>query len=791
MSQQRFVHLHCHSHYSLLDGASRIPELVQTVKVHGMNAIALTDHGNLYGAIEFYRKCKDADINPIVGYEAYVAPKHRTDRDARRRGEAGFHLTLLAKNITGFRNLIKLSSLGFLEGFYHVPRIDKELLEQYHEGIICLSGCASAEFSEFILKGQMDDAEQLAVWFHKLFGKDFYIEIQNNGLPIQKECADGAIDIANKLGLPLVATSDAHYLKEDDAPAHDVLLCINTRRTRNDTNRMKLESNQFYIRPPHEMYDLFPGHEEAVARSQQIADECDIDIDFKARHFPVFTPPDNKTSEDYLRELCEAGLKERYGDDPPRRAVDRLNHELTIICNMGFASYFLITWDFVRFAIEQGIPNSARGSACGAVVSFVLKLSHVDPLEYDLLFERFLDPNRAEAPDIDIDFCQDRREDVIQYVREKYGNNSVAQIATFGTMAARAAIKDVSRVLEVPLDQVGRLTGYIPKTLGITISQALEQSPELKREYQSNSQVREMIDIARRLEGTNRNAGTHAAGVVIADGDITDYVPVHRVNARNGDTGKNGKEERNVVITTQWVMGDLEKVGMLKVDFLGLRTLTLLDNCVRLIKKTRGETVDLYKLPLDDPETYKLLQRGDAKGVFQLESEGIRELLKRMKPDNIRDIIAVMALYRPGPLGGGMVDAYINCKHGLEQPSYDHPVMEEILTETHGVMVYQEQIMRILNRLGGIELSSAYQCIKAISKKKARHHQSAQRRVHQGNRRTWCQERSRNGDFQENRRVWGLWFQQISYLRLRTRRLSNRLSQNPLHPRIHGGTADQ
>jgi DNA polymerase-3 subunit alpha len=715
MPERSFVHLHCHSHYSLLDGASRIPELVAHTKKLGMNALALTDHGNLYGAIEFYRECKAAGLNPIVGYEAYIAAGPRTEREARRRSDSAYHLTLLARNRTGFKNLVKMASIAFLEGYHYVPRIDKELLEAHKDGLICLSGCASAEFSEFILKEDVEQATRVAEWFARVFGKNFYIEIQNNGLDIQKRCAEGAIDIANRLGLPLVATSDAHYLTQADAPAHDVLLCINTGKTRGDANRMRYGSDLFYVRAPEEMYSLFPGREEAVQRSQEIADGVAIELDFKARHFPVFTPPGGKTPEQYLRELCAIGLRERYGENPSQAARDRLEHELNIICRMGFASYFLIVGDFVRFAAENGIPASARGSACGAVVSYVLKLSHVDPLEYDLLFERFLDPNRNEAPDIDIDFCQDRREEVIAYVRRKYGEGSVAQIATFGTMAAKAAIKDVGRALDVPLDRVNQLTALVPKTLGITLDEALQQEPELKKEYDTDPQVRELIDIARTLEGTNRQAGIHAAGVVIANGPLTEYVPLHKALRKGDDTGSKSGE---AVVATQWVMGDLEKVGLLKMDFLGLRTLTLLDNAVKLIERTRGETIDLYKLPLDDRKTYELLQRGDAKGVFQLESDGIRELLKRMKPDNIRDIIAIMALYRPGPLGGGMVDAYVNRKHGREKPTYPHPVMEEILAETYGVMVYQEQIMRILNRLGGIELSSAYACIKAISKKK-------------------------------------------------------------------------
>jgi DNA polymerase-3 subunit alpha len=715
MPERSFVHLHCHSHYSLLDGASRIPELVARARELQMNALALTDHGNLYGAIEFYRECKQAGLNPIVGYEAYVAAGSRLEREARRRGEAAYHLTLLAENRTGFQNLVKMASSAFLEGYHYVPRIDKELLAAHKEGIICLSGCASGEFSEFILKDQLDEATRLAEWFARLFGKNFFVEIQNNGLDIQQRCKECAIAIANRLGLPLVATSDAHYLCQADSAAHDVLLCINTGKTRGDQNRLRYGSDQFYVRAPEEMYALFPEQADAVARSQEIADRCAIDLDFKSRRFPVFTPPAEKKPEAFLRELCEQGLSERYGPAPPLEAVERLNRELDVICRMGFASYFLIVWDFVRFARENGIPASARGSACGAIVSYALKLSHVDPLEYDLLFERFLDPNRSEAPDIDIDFCQDRREQVIAYVRQKYGEQSVAQIGTFGTLAARAAVKDVGRVLDIPLARVTQITEMIPRTLGITLDDALKHNSDLRKEYENDPQVHELIDIARKLEGTNRNAGTHAAGVVIADGALSDYVPLQRVVRKGDDAG--GKQDE-AVVTTQWEMGDLEKVGMLKMDFLGLRTLTLLDNAVKLIAKTRGESVDLDQLPLDDAETYALLQRGDAKGVFQFESDGIRELLKRLRPDQIRDLIACNALYRPGPLGGGMVDAYVNRKHGREKPEYPHPIMEEILRETYGIMVYQEQVMRILNGLGGIELSSAYACIKAISKKK-------------------------------------------------------------------------
>ncbi len=502
MPQSSFVHLHCHSHYSLLDGANRVPELVDHVRKLGMNACAITDHGNLFGAIEFYQACHAAGINPIIGYEAYVAPGKRQEREAKKRGEAGYHLTLLAKNAAGFKNLIKMASIAYLEGYYYIPRIDKELLADHHEGIICLSGCASSEFSEMILKEQREEAERICAWFAQLFGKDFYVEVQNNGIDVQRLCAQGAIDIANKMGLPLVATSDAHYLTRDHAPAHDVLLCINTGKTLNDPNRLRYGNgdgrmvDQFFVCGPEEMYRRFPQLPDAVRRSQEIADGVDIQLNLKARHFPVFTPPAGKTPEEHLRELCEKGLCQRYGDNPSRAVRDRLEHELGIICRMGFASYFLIVWDFVNFAMENGIPCSARGSGCGALVSYVLKLSHVDPLEYDLLFERFLDPNRSEAPDIDIDFCQERREEVIAYVKRKYGEESVAQIGTFGTLAARAAIKDVGRVFDVPLERVNQLTNMIPKTLGITLDEALEQSSELRQAYQSDTAVRELIDIA-------------------------------------------------------------------------------------------------------------------------------------------------------------------------------------------------------------------------------------------------------------------------------------------------------
>ena len=721
MADRSFAHLHLHTHYSLLDGFNRIPALVAQTKALGMNACAITDHGNLYGAIEFYTKCKEGGINPIIGYEAYVAPGYRGERSGKQGSESAAHLTLLAQNATGFRNLIKLSSIAFTEGFYYKPRIDRAILEAHSEGLICLSGCLAGEFNQFILKDRVDEATKLAKWFHKIFKKNFYIEIQNNGIGLQDICTPVAAEIGDKLGIPLVATADAHYMCADDAIAHDVLFCINTRKEHNPHKKAYPEEkmpNPYYVRSPKDMYKLFPDYADAVQRSQTIADSVDIQLDFKKRHFPVFITPKEIDADDYLRELCLQGVAERYGATPSQAVRDRLDLELGIIKKMGYAGYFLIVWDFVRFAREQGIPSTARGSGCGAIVAYVLYMSHVCPIEYDLLFERFLDPNRSEPPDIDIDFCQERRELVIQYVKQKYGKDSVAQIGTFGTLAAKAALKDVGRVMKIPLERVNYMCKLVPMQGAIAkdLKEAM-QVADFKKEYHGDSVTRQWIDIAMKLEGTNRNVGTHAAGVVIASGPITDYVPVQRVMRKADNEEGETKDGGEIVITTQWEMGVLEKVGMLKMDFLGLRNLTVLDNAVKMIARIRGETLDPMTFDLTDEATYKLLQRGDAKGVFQLESDGIRELLKQMRPDNIRDLIAVLALYRPGPLKGGMVDSYVNRKHGKEKWTYPHPVMAGVLDETYGVFVYQEQIMRILNRLGGIELSKAYAVIKAISKK--------------------------------------------------------------------------
>ncbi|MEM1067762.1 MAG: DNA polymerase III subunit alpha [Planctomycetota bacterium] len=714
-----FTHLHCHSHYSLLDGAGDIGRLVDRAVDHGMNALALTDHGNLHGALEFYRKAKSANINPIIGYEAYIAPGSRFDKGgASSSKESSYHLTLLAKNRTGYRNLIKLASAASLEGFYFKPRIDKEILEKYNEGIICLSGCVSSEFSRAVMKG-IDTAEvekqarEIAGWFHGVFGDRYFIEIMNNDVEIQRLQLENAVEVANRMGLPLVATSDTHYVDPEDAEAQDIMLCINTGRFRTDSSRMKMENDQFFLRSPEQMYEKFPGLEHAVARSQEIADTVDIDLELGKFYFPKFECPEEKQPIDYLRELCIKGLKERYEDDPEQlidgelseAVMARLNRELGVIETLGFPTYFLIVWDFVHYARGQGISATARGSGVGALVCYALYLSHVCPLRYDLLFERFLDESRTEPPDIDIDFEKERRGEVIDYVKQRYGNEMVCQIGTFGTLAARAAIKDTGRALGIPLARVNQVTEMVPDELKITIKKALEKSGELRTEYEGDPEIRELLDLAMKIEGLARNVGTHAAAVVIADKPLTEYVPLGRVP---------GKQD----VITQWSMGDVEASGLLKMDFLGLRNLTILSRTVQLIEQTTGKAVDPLKFPLDDKPTYALLQRGETKGVFQLESGGIRDLLLRMKPDHFTDIIATAALYRPGPLEGGMVDDYVNIKHGRQQPEYKHPVLKDVLEETNSIMVYQEQVMRILNRLGKIPLAKAYTCIKAISKKK-------------------------------------------------------------------------
>ncbi|MBQ2682461.1 MAG: DNA polymerase III subunit alpha [Thermoguttaceae bacterium] len=712
-----FVHLHVHSHYSLLDGAGKIDALVNRAKSLGMTALALTDHGNMYGILEFYQRCRDAGIKPILGFEAYIAPKSRTDRSTPPR-ESFYHLTLLAMNKEGFYNLLYLTSQAFIDGFYYRPRIDKELLRTHSAGLICLSGCVSGELSQIIRNGNASPesiarAKEVARWYKELFGDRYYIELQDHGLEIQRLVFAPLIKIAEELDIPTVVTNDVHYVLREDADAQDILLCINMGKFRSDPQRMRMESDLFYLRSGREMLEAMPDCAEAIANSNRIADRCEVELVLGERFFPNFTPPDGKSSDDYLREVCLAGLKRRYEGVEHRckdgvlsdEVMARLDRELATIKKLGFANYFLIVWDFVRIAEERGIQRTARGSGVGALVCYALNLSHVCPLDFDLLFERFLDENRTEAPDIDIDFDQDRREEIIDYVREKYGASNVAQIGTYGTMAAKMAIRDVGRALGMPIPQVNSLTALVPNGPKVTLAKAFKENPELTKVCESDRDVGELFDFARKVEGLARSAGTHACAVVISPKPLTEFLPLHRVQGK-GDP------------ITQWQGPEVERAGLLKMDFLGLRNLTILSNTLDMIEQATGKRIDPYRLPLDDKPTFELLCRGETKGVFQLESEGMRMLLAKMKPDNFRDIIASLALYRPGPLEGGMVDDYIDVKHGRKKPKYAHPVMEDVLAETNGVMVYQEQIMRILNRLGKIPLAASYTVIKAISKKK-------------------------------------------------------------------------
>ena len=733
MSTLPFAHLHCHSHYSLLDGASSIERLVSRTAELGMNSLAITDHGNLHGALEFYSAAKKAGINPIIGYEAYIAPGSRFQKDAGNQKDSSYHLTLLAKDRTGFANLLQLATKAYLEGFYFKPRIDRELLTEFGEGLVCLSGCLSSEFSRSLIGSSRDqaaslaEAKEIAGWFQKTFGDRYFIEIQDNGLEVQRQVTEAALEISRELGIPPVATCDCHYVNREDAEAQDILLCVNTGRFRNDTARMRMDSSEFYLKSPEEMHAAFTGFDRglatgAVARSQEIANSVSIELDLGKRHFPGFEVPGGLTASEELRRLCLEGLRERYAGIPKRWAdgilpsaggsgelqtnvLDRLDRELGVIDTLGFASYFLIVWDFVRHARERDIPAAARGSGVGALVAYSLYLSHVCPLEYDLLFERFLDVNRLEAPDIDIDFCKERRSEVIDYVKKKYGEANVAQIGTFGTLAARAAIRDVGRALGMPLQRVDQIVALVPDQLGISLEDAAAPGTQLADACEADADVAELVGLAKQIEGLARNVGTHAAAVVIADRPLVEYVPLQRVT---------GKEE----VITQWAMGDVERAGLMKMDFLGLRYLTVVAKTLDIITATTGTRPDPFAFPLDDAATFATLCRGETKGIFQLESGGIRDLLQRMKPDQFLDIVAVNALYRPGPLEGGMVDEYVNVKHGRKRAEFLHPVMADVLAETHGVMVYQEQVMRILERLGGIELSSAYTCIKAISKKK-------------------------------------------------------------------------
>ncbi|KAF1086406.1 DNA polymerase III subunit alpha [Sporotomaculum syntrophicum] len=699
-----FVHLHVHTEYSLLDGAARIKKAVSSAVQMGMPSLAITDHGVMYGVVDFYKTCKKENINPIIGCEVYVAPRTRHDRTPRVDDNL-HHLVLLAENNTGLRNLFTLVSQAFTEGFYYKPRVDKELLAAHSRGLIALSGCIAGEVSSYIIKDNPAQAAQSAADYVDIFGKDnYYLELQDHGFAEQKTANRGLLQLHKKTGIPLVTTNDVHYVFREHAEMQDVLLCVQTGRTVDDPGRMKFQSQELYLKSEQEMAMLFGELTEAMENTVRIAERCHVELEFGNLHLPEYRVPEGHTLESYLRELCLQGINWRYGginDD----VLKRLDYELGVIGQMGFSAYFLIVWDFIHYAREQGIPvGPGRGSAAGSVVAYVLGITELDPLKYDLLFERFLNPERVSMPDIDIDFCYERRGEVIEYVTRKYGADKVSQIATFGTMAAKAAIRDVGRALGMPYGDVDRIAKLVPNDLGISIEKALQDSPELSQVYREDDQVHKLLDMAALVEGMPRHVSTHAAGVVITQEPLTHYLPLYK--AADGP------------LTTQFAKDPVEELGLLKMDFLGLRTLTVIADAVRAIEQNHGVKIKINEIPLDDPPTFELLCRGDAVGVFQLEGSGMRAILKELKPELFEDIIALVALYRPGPLGSGMVDDFIKSKHGEKKVEYLHPILEPILKDTYGVILYQEQVMRIASDLAGFTLGEADLMRRAMGKKK-------------------------------------------------------------------------
>ncbi|WP_347491321.1 DNA polymerase III subunit alpha [Desulfoscipio sp. XC116] len=699
-----FVHLHVHTEYSLLDGAARIKDAVKTAVQMGMPSLAITDHGVMYGVVDFYKTCKKQNIKPVIGCEVYVAPRTRHDRTPRVDDNL-HHLVLLAENNTGLKNLFKLVSLAFTEGFYYKPRVDKELLAAHSQGLIALSGCIAGEVASHIIKDNPAQAAQSAADYVDIFGQgNYYLELQDHGFAEQKIANRGLLQLHQKTGIPLVVTNDVHYVLREHAEMQDVLLCIQTGRTLDDPGRMKFQSQELYLKSEREMAGLFGELSEAMENTVRIADRCNVELKFGKLHLPEYKVPDGHTLDSYLRELCLKGTEWRYGGINDT-VLKRLDYELGVIKQMGFSAYFLIVWDFIDYARQQGIPvGPGRGSAAGSVVAYVLGITELDPLKYDLLFERFLNPERVSMPDIDIDFCFERRGEVIEYVARKYGSDRVSQIATFGTMAAKAAIRDVGRTMGMAYGDVDRIAKLVPNDLKITIEKALRDSPELSQIYRENAQVHKLIDMAALLEGMPRHASTHAAGVVITRDPLTHYLPLYK--AADGP------------LTTQFAKDPVEELGLLKMDFLGLRTLTVIADAVHMIDQNRGVKINISEIPLDDQPAFELLCRGDGVGVFQLESSGMRAILKELRPEEFEDIVPLVALYRPGPLGSGMVEDFIKGRHGEKKVEYLHPLLEPILKDTYGVILYQEQVMRIASDLGGFTLGEADLMRRAMGKKK-------------------------------------------------------------------------
>lgn len=697
-----FCHLHNHSHFSLLDGAQDLSLMVKRAKALGQSAVGLTDHGNLHGALKFYQECNKQGIKPVIGYEAYIT------QDMREKVKDPTHLTLLAKNNVGYRNLVKLASLASTVGFYYRPRIDRECLAAHAQGLIVLSGCIGSEVSRLVLNNELDKAKEVAAWYADLFGDDYYLEVQHNGTPAQARATSGIFQIGRSLSIPVVATADCHYTAPEDADLQDVMVCITTGKIRSMPKESpRLEENCYYLRDESEMRACFPDTPDAIERSQEIADKCNVEIETGVRHFPKYEVPSRlgqkrHTPEGHLRELCYEGMLKRMGQTNATY-TGRLERELKVIHDLGFDEYFLVVADFCEWARNHGIYSTARGSGVGSLVCYLLGISHVDPIEYGLLFERFLDPSRREAPDIDCDFDKERRAEVMDYVKGKYGEDCACQIGTFGTFGAKMALKDVGKVECVQAAKIASLTELVSDLPTTTLASTIRDSEKYRELLDKDNQLKRLHNMADRIEGMAKSIGTHAAGVVISDKPLVNYVPLMK--------GKDGST------ITQWDMNDCESAGLLKMDFLGLRNLTILSRCIQIIEERTGQRLDMHKLPMDDQAVFADLAAGETQGVFQLEPTGMTGLLIRMKPTTMENIIACIALYRPGPLDAGMVDEYVAVKNGEKQATYAHPAMEQILGYTYGVMVYQEQVMMVLNQVGGIPLSESYSCIKAISKK--------------------------------------------------------------------------
>ena len=707
-----FTHLHVHTEYSLLDGSSKIKELVARAKELGMDSLAITDHGVMYGVIDFYRAAKDAGIKPIIGCEIYVSPGSRFEKETGHNEDRYYHLVLLAENDKGYHNLMKIVSKGFTEGYYYKPRVDYEVLEQYSEGIIALSACLAGEVQKYLARNMYDEACKSALRYQKIFGKgNFFLELQDHGIDMQKKVNMDLLRMSSGLGIELVTTNDIHYIYDTDYEAHDILLCIQTGKKVMDEDRMRYEGGQYYLKSEEEMRALFPYALQAIDNTAKIAARCNVEIEFGVRKLPKYQVPkefwdseeeEGEASWRYLHHLCYEGLNRRYGSEKPE-LTERLDYELSVIRNMGFIDYFLIVWDFINYAKTNGIMvGPGRGSAAGSIVAYTLAITDIDPLKYDLLFERFLNPERVSMPDIDVDFCYERRGEVIDYVVSKYGKDNVAQIVTFGTLAAKGVIRDVGRVLDMPYAQVDAIAKMIPKELNITIDKALKMNPLLKKEYDENSQIKYLIDMSKRLEGLPRHTSMHAAGVLISQKAVDEYVPLSRSS--------------DGTITTQYIMTTLEELGLLKMDFLGLRTLTVIQDAVNLVKKNKGVTINLHDIDYNDKQVLDYIGTGKTDGIFQIESAGMKSFMKELKPESLEDIIAGIALYRPGPMD--FIPKYLKGKNDRDSITYDCPQLEPILKTTHGCIVYQEQVMQIVRDLAGYTLGRSDLLRRAMSKKK-------------------------------------------------------------------------